>query len=412
MRNRVLLGTAFFLLAGLAAARSLLVTHYDVAATVDPAHNSLSAVVKITVPSSDVRAANVFLMGGTYSVSSVDTGPRAAAEVARTDDPFQGLQKITVRPEAHRRGDLRIRLRYAGPLAPSGDPPLNSITPDLVELNLDSLWVPVREGFTTKFTVDAKIRGVPPDLTVVALGTVRRSGRDVVIRRGTPDIDLAFAAMRGPHRAAAEGFEFYAADISAGSSDVYRRHGLAAMKFLESWFGAMPGRPARIVVVRRPRTSGYSRRGYIVLTESGALAPEADAAEFIAHELAHAWWSSGDPTTEHRWLSESIAQYVALRYVEAEFGLNARNRILDRMRENARKAGPILGAGVRDDAELYNKGPLLLFGLEEGIGRARLDSLLADLAHHPPDVTAEFMRALASIAGEEQARAFEQAMRQ
>jgi hypothetical protein len=411
MRSGVVLAATFLLTTEVLAAGSMSMSHYDVAATVDATRSSLSAVVTITVPVSDVQPETAFILGGTYLISSADAGPGAAVEVAPTDKPFPGLQKITVRPKGPNRGDLQLRMRYAGLLAPSGEPPLNLITPDLVELNLDSLWIPVRNGFTTKFTVSAEIRGVPANLVVVAPGTVRRLGERLLIRRDTGDIDLAFVAMRGLHRKSADGFEFYAADVSAELSSVYRYHGPAAMKFLESWFGRMPHRPARVVMVRRPRMSGYARPGYVVVTEAGAVAGSGSA-KFIAHELAHAWWSSGDPTTEHRWLSESIAEYVALRYVEAAFGVNARDEMLARMRPEVAKAGPMLGAGARSDAELYNKGPLLLFELEGRIGRGRLDRLMADLAHQPCRVSSEFFQTLASIAGEEHARDFEKAMRQ
>ena len=384
-------------------------SHYDVVANIDTDRNTLAAVVRITVPASDVQPANEFLLGGTYAVSSVNAGRSATAEVARTDKPFPGLQNITVRCRLPRHDDLRLEVRYAGPLTALTTPPLNAITPDLIELSLDSFWLPVADGFK-KFTVHADIRGVPRDLVAVSQGIVRRSGGDVLIERRTPDVDLAFVAMRGLQRATADGFEFYAADLATNASEVYLRHGKAIVRFLEDWFGTMPGRPARVVIVRRQRKSGYNRFGYIVMTDGGPQ-EEAELAQFMAHEFAHSWWSPCDPRTEHRWLSESIAEYVALRYIEVAFGPNARDKALAIKRESAAKAGPLLGAGEREDAELYNKGPLLLADLETKIGRARIDSLLAELAHHPPHVTAEFMRALAARAGDEAASAFEQSMR-
>ena len=403
------LATALALATDLPAAQGFS-PHYEVKATVDTAHSSLSAAVKITIAASEVQAVNEFLLGGTYEVSSVDAGPRATVGVGRTDKPLPGLQKITVRCQLPRRDDLRLQVRYAGLLTSLDAPPLNSITPDLIELSLDSFWLPVGNGFK-RFTVNADIRGVPTDLVVVGPGSVRRSGGHVLIRRPTGDVDLAFVAMRGLQHAAAEGFELYAADLSAEASKTDLRQGAAVVAFLEAWFGTMPGRPARVVVVRRQRKSGYSRLGYIVMTEGGTQR-EAELAQFMAHEFAHAWWAPCDPRTEHRWLSESIAEYVALRYIEAALGPTALEEALASKRDMARKAGPLLGAGEGDDAELYSKGPLLLFDLETRIGRARMNELLAGLARDPPRVTAEFMRALTALAGEGPARVFEQAMRQ
>lgn len=70
----------------------------------------------------------------------------------------------------------------------------------------------------------------------------------------------------------------------------------------------------------------------------------------------------------------------------------------------------MLSAGERTDAELYSKGPLLLFDLENRIGRARLDQFFAPLAAPPPAITADFTSALAAAAGAEEAAAFNQEM--
>jgi hypothetical protein len=290
-----------------------------------------------------------------------------------------------------------------------GELPINRITPDAIELGLDSMWLPVRAGFP-RFTVSADIGGVSDGLVAVAPGAIKRTGGHISIRRETGDPDLAFVAIRGLKRMSSDGFELYSSDGSADVASVYRRHGAAAMKFLEAWFGRMPGRPARVVLVRRTRNSGYARSGYVVIVEGGAVT-EKDSAKYIAHEFAHAWWAPVDPTTENRWLSESIAEYAALRYVENAFGVGARDEMLDRKRPLAAKAGPILGRGSLEDEELYNKGPLLLFELEGQVGRSRMDKVLAQLARHPPSVSSEFFRTLAAVAGQGPAKEFEASMR-
>jgi len=75
--------------------------------------------------------------------------------------------------QRHRTRRSAIRLRYAGPLGPSSDPPMDRISPDDMELNLDSLWIPICAGFGTSSRWDAEIRGVGSDLEVVAPGALR-----------------------------------------------------------------------------------------------------------------------------------------------------------------------------------------------------------------------------------------------
>jgi hypothetical protein len=409
MRLFWILTAAWLWLTGAAQAQVAPDAHYVVRATVNPASSHISADVAILIPAARVEAENAFLLGSGYRLTRAEAGPHPV-EVIATRQPFPGLQRITVRPRRPGAADVRLRLSYAGPLGPSGDPPLNLITPELVELNLDSMWVPIRADLAARFTLDAEIRGVPEDMVAVAPGEVRREGDRLVIRRRTPDVDAAFAAMRGLKAAKSPGFEFYAADLEGASARVYRRHGEAAQRFLESLYGPMPGSPARVVMVRRPRVSGYARPGYVVVTE-GRTGAEVGQAKFVAHEFAHAWWNGGNSNTEDRWLSESTAEYAAVRYVEAAFGVAARDEMLMSKRQAAAKAGPVLGAGRRTDAELYNKGPVLLFELEQRIGRERLDQVMRELARNPPKVTADFMRVLARVAGDEAVRTFEEAMR-
>lgn len=386
--------------------------NYDATVKVDTARASLAAKVTIMLPASEVQAANEFQLGSTYEISSVNAGPQTTVEIMRPEK--LGVQKIIIRCQMPRRADLLLQLSYGGPLTVMSTPPINSITPELIELSFDSYWLPV-QAVSQRFTLKADIIGVPTGMVVVANGDVRRNDAHVLITRPTGDIDLAWVAIRGLQRRTADGFELDATDPTTDTANIYFRHGAAAIKYLEAWFGPMPGRPVHVVVVKRERKSGYARPGYIVVTERPAAdSPrEAALAKFISHEFSHAWWSCPpcDPRTENRWLSESIAEYLALRYVEAALGHETLQEALAAKRIEAAKAGPLLGGGERGDPELYNKGPLLLFDLEAKIGRSRMDKLLAGMAPHPPPDTAGFLRELAAAAGEEASREFDQAMR-
>lgn len=410
IRIGALFAVSALLRPGVAVAGSPALIHYSVGARLDPAHGALSANITITVPAAQVTSPMVFVLSDSATISFINATPRAEVTVSSAEGLYGHYQKITIRTAKPGRAGLRIRLRYAGPLGQSGDPPMDRISADDVELNLDSLWIPICEGFATRFTWDAEIRGIGSDLEVVGPGRVRRSRGRVLFSciAGSPDI--AFVAMRGLCRAEADGFEFYARQLESREARDFLRQGAGAVKFLEAWFGAMPVRPMRVVMVQRERAGGYSRPGYIVVVDKGP-SPESAVGKFIAHEFAHEWWSTGASESEDRWLSETLAEYVALRYVESAFGTETRDSFLASMREAARDAGPVLGSGRRSDTVLYQKGPLLLMALEERIGRERLDRLLAGLAPKPPQTTAEFLQALAGAAGAESVQEFERSLR-
>jgi hypothetical protein len=166
------------------------------------------------------------------------------------------------------------------------------------------------------------------------------------------------------------------------------------------------------VIVRRPRESGYARPGYIVVTETGAALDSAGLAKFMAHELAHSWFSKADPWGEDYWLTESPAEYLALRYVEASLGAEARERLVAPKRALAERAGPILGRGRPGENALYAKGPLLLMELELAITRDALDLVLRHAAAAETPTTAGFLATLEEVAGPEAVRAFERKLRE
>jgi hypothetical protein len=383
--------------------------HYTVQADLDRGSGSLAAKVTIMVPRKMVVSPMVFLLSETALISSLKVTPRATVATSIEKGLYGHFQKITIRAEKPGEEDLFIRLRYKGPLGPSGDPPMDRISADAVELNLDSLWVPVLEGFVTTFTWNAEIRGLGSELVVVAPGHIERSRDRVLIRCEARTSDIAFTAVRGLQRKGTGGFELFARDPSSHPAKAFLHHGIASVKFLEAWFGNLPVRPVRVVMLRRERSGGYSRPGYIVVVDSGDA--EAALAKFIAHELGHEWWNTGASDSADRWLSESFAEYVALRYIESELGASTRDTYVASKREATRNAGPLLGPGMRSDVVLYDKGPLLLIGLEERIGRERFDRFLAGMAPNPPDTTAEFLAQLTRLAGKEMARDFEESLR-
>jgi len=373
--------------------------HYDVKARLDTARSTVRVDASIRIPNPDPHIE--FVLGSTYAIDELRASD-GSVKVTPGD-----VQTIVI--DGARAGrPLTLHIKHHGSLAPSGTPPLNAIGADRVELNLDSSWLPLRAGFTTKFTADVSLSGLPAHAVVVAPGVVSRTK----IERRTPDIDVAFVAIPGLQRSALPGVELYAIDLQSPAARVYAKHASSAMAFEERWFGQPAAKgPVRVVVVRRERRSGYARPGYIVVTEQADVV-EVRAAKFIAHELAHSWWAPADPTTEHRWLQESIAEYVALRYVESAFGVAARDEMLQAKRTTAATATPLLGLGARTDAELYAKAPLLLFDVESQIGRKKLDRVLADLGRNPPSVTSQFLERLRAVAGEDAAEAFEKRLRE
>ena len=305
-----------------------------------------------------------------------------------------------------------MRLTYAGKLAPTGEPPINTISPQRVELSADALWYPpLPERFNTRFTLDAAVTGLPSDVVVASPDQVRRARR--LRHRARPEPDIAFVAGQGLHSVTKGSLRFVAADLDTPQARNYQTYGVKALDYLQNWLGPLPEHRAVIAIVRRANGTGYSRPAYLVVADinGGVLEGPWAKGGYIAHELSHGWWSNADFTGEDDWLVESTAEYVALRFVEHEFGASAMQDLLDKKLARAARGGPLIGNGRASDDAVYARGPILLAELETEIGRAALDRLLGDLARRPSITTQDFLDALARTAAPPDAAGFEGKLR-
>lgn len=383
--------------------------HYDVAAKFDPA-GMLDADVTVTL--SEGEADKAFLLSDRFTLRPMDLPPGVTMTVEPASSPMPALNKYMFYFAAPSAGPVKLRFRYVGPINTQNDSGNKPFRPEGYELFLDHMWYPVGADIQTRFTVDATIDGLAPDLIVVAQGDVQRTPTGVRIHRDFLDIDLPMVAMHGLQRAEAHGVEFYSRDLSTWRSAQYIKHSEGAARYFEAMFGPLP-RKVRMAQVWRERAMGYARTAYTVVTEGRAGSPEDSEvapARHVAHEVAHAWWMLASPISDDFWLVESAAEYMSMRYVEHAFGPEELAKNIAAKREAVANAGPVMGHGRPDRVQLYGKGPLLLVDLEHRIGRPAMDRLMIGMAREPVHTTAIFLRHLTEIAGVDAARDFDKAL--
>lgn len=392
-----------------AAAAQAAPPHYDVAAKFDP-QGALDADVTITL--SDGETEKAFLLSDRFLLEPMDLPRGVTMAVEPSASPMPALNKYMFRFASSGSDPVRLRFRYAGPILTEHDSGNRPLRTEGYELFIDHMWFPVGADIQTRFTVDAKIDGLAPDLVVVAQGDVTRTPTGALIHRDFLDIDLPIVAMRGLRRVEAHGVEFYSRDLSTPLSSWYVKHAEGAARYFEAMFGPLP-RKVRMAQVWRERSMGYARTAYTVVSEGGRNTPdvpEVNPARYVAHEIAHAWWMLASPLTDDFWLVESAAEYMSMRYVEHAFGPEELGKNIAAKRETARDAGPVMGHGRPSRTQLYAKGPLLLLDLERRIGRAAMDEIMIAMAKESVHTTPIFLAHLTAIAGADAAREFEAAL--
>jgi tetratricopeptide (TPR) repeat protein len=135
---------------------------------------------------------------------------------------------------------------------------------------------------------------------------------------------------------------------------------------------------------------GYSAPGMLLLSDWAARFAGAReyAPGFLAHEIAHQWFPCGvaPASSADGWLAESLAEYLAWRYLLEADPEAAREMVAEAMRDGVAytPAWPLsLGLRLLGEpwstarANLYQRGMLVFRTLETAIDRERVDLALA-----------------------------------
>lgn len=184
----------------------------------------------------------------------------------------------------------------------------------------------------------------------------------------------------------------------------------SALELYSGWFG--PPGLKRLTVSPIPGPFGQGFPGLIYLSTIAYLDPEARPASLRgpreqvffsdlmqAHEVAHQWW--GDLVIpagyQDEWISEALANYSALMYLEKKKGPRALEDVLEEYRDALLKknaaggtvesAGPItlgyrLAASDSQDTWhqiIYDKGTWIFHMLRRRLGDDRFLQMLAEL---------------------------------
>lgn len=301
--------------------------------------------------------------------------------------------------------EVELEIAWAGrPAFPSDSS--NRITPQYVELNLDSQWHPVFAGLDHTMTGIVRV-ALPAGWRVAASGPAAFSGDAHVIRNAVPQVDVAFLAAPAfqetrssrftvLHRGAAPAA--VAATLSAAESCV---------QYLNQRFGARDPLPPGTLVLPGRTGSAYARKNYIVLSE--VPADSVALHSYLCHELAHYWTRSAGAFSPHHWMTEAFAEYTSARFLRARFGEAAFQAQVARWEQAGRAHGPVwTPESTRRPSYflMYRRGPWLLSRLEERIGTERFDEFLRRYMTGHVRTTPELLERLESVAGASAAQWF------
>lgn len=378
--------------------------HYEGEISLEPETGGLVADWSIFVNQADGDAFS-FLLNENISSVSVSGDDVERVLVAPGEGALGGFTQVDVTLQPADGRIRRFEMSYGGVLFdPADQSGINSISPDRVELTVDSFWMPFDARFSQRLTAELDI-AAPGDWAVaVSTGEARLTEAGAWINNTAPQLDIAITMLTSARVSVAQGHQII--DTRPGERDVSELSQAAGFctEHLNARYGAREPLPDASLVIHNRTESGYSRGTLIALTDVPDTVDDASLM-FICHEFAHFWSQNGNAGGVENWLNESFAEYVsliALREARGEAGASA---MLARFQDQLDRAGaqpPIWSPQVTERRPYlvnYRKGPLALAALETRLGRELFAEFLRRYMVDRVATTPDLLDMLEDVAG-------------
>ena len=288
---------------------------------------------------------------------------------------------------------------------------IDKITKDWIELSLNSSWLPIHSSYSLQFTANV-ILEIKDEVTydVVSSGRTKKIERNKFeITNEVPQIDLVLIASPAFYKKRKRYITIYDNKQDEKKARFMTAVGKESYIWLNKTFGKVKKLPATKLVIAPRKETGYARKNFIILNDGISVKDTIGFVNFITHEFAHFWSSGANPLTVHRWLDESIAEYVAWKYIQKEYSEKAFNGFMDRVSKEASSLPPVYQQGVAQQpihAVMYRKGVGKLHTLENIIGEKAMFSFLVAWFQIEEKETESFLSLLKTRHGENISKQF------
>lgn len=302
--------------------------------------------------------------------------------------------------------NLSVLFRYTQTLSIVTKYTVNRISETFIELGLYTPWYPLLTDMQ-EATFDIRL-DVPNDYTVVNGYHLSKKENIWRIKQTIPNVDCSFLAFKDVRVIGCDAVKIYCleqqVDIARNLFSVVDE----LFSFYQDIFGKTTmDKHLSIALVPREIGGGYGRHGLIVLNLVEDNVDKHFA--FIAHEMAHLWWNKANVNSFEDWLNESFAEMSSLMALRTYKSDELYKDILDKYNEKSKDTPAIMNISRSDEKAvqvLYMKGPLLLFRLENLLGKDRFKTLLRKTHESSIKDTTSFIELIADLYSEDDAKTF------
>ena len=381
-----------------------LAEHYDVAATLDPSNQTLSAVAKVDFRASEVSSVVRVELHPNLNVSEVRGSAGKTLNFDR-DGLNPLLLNVNLPSAVTANSIVTLTFTYTGPLANEENSPVSgvrlaSIYKDGAYLLLPARWFPLTAYPTNRYT--GTFRLTVPDTFAVAGTGKALSPSPVAAKSAAAGGRLLYvfecptaapngSFVAGPLQLTAKQAEGLSVNVFAPRSASENAGDFAnsvarSVNAFSDMFGPLPAEP-EFTVVQIPDGGlrEFSGPGLIVLSQRAWDAKIND--RVIARLIASQWWGNQvlPATRGDVWISDGLARYSEALYAEQNAGKEAGLRAVDDFAVGAlmnEEAAPIAQSArlvpFTSDyrSVVMNKGAMLFHMLRAQMGDLPFKSLM------------------------------------
>lgn len=378
-----------------------------------PTDGALEADLQIAIPDPSQRQFS-FILAASLGNAQV-TGPEVRDISISPQQTFgRTVNAYTITLAPSRNGSERVvAFKYGGELVPDDAPlAINAISERRIELTADSFWFPLETSFGRSIDASLTVE-IDGNWNGVAPGSFEQTSTGFSLEQDVGGSDISLALLSHPVVYRVGDYAVYDNRSELGENIEGVVAALSACSgFLNDLAGPADLLPKAQIMVFGRRSSGYSRRTVIALTDPSG-SDEVPLTQFICHELAHNW-SRANSSTPEQWHNEGLADAIANLALRDIFGSQAYEDRLASYRERLLSAegslGPIWTPDLNDRTSFlvaYVAAPLALAQLEERLGKALFRSFLRRLMNEKVARTPRMLAVLEEVAGSDQSKWFE-----
>jgi hypothetical protein len=307
---------------------------------------------------------------------------------------------------------LKISFEYTFLLKEKDAPwGIDKISENWIELSLNSGWLPIISSYDNQFSSETELSIVSKkEFNILSSGISKVVGNNTFkITNTIPQIDLVLIGSSQFQESRQDNITIYENQENKKRNEFIFKLSEKSYQWLNNTFGNIKTLPPVKLVITPRNESGYARKNFIVLSNDISAKDTLHFVNYITHEFAHYWSTGANPLSEHRWLDESIAEYVAWKYISKNYKETDLKEFLIKAEKEAETIPPVYILGknkIPSHAVMYRKGVYKLFKLEEMIGEKKMFSLLSDWFKVERKNSEKFLKKIENTSGNKTAEIF------